>query len=415
MYSGRQRWAWLAILFLVAMSNYFDRHVVSVLLEPIKQEFHVSDAMLGLFSGLCFAVFYSVLGLPIARWADRGNRRSIITLALSVWSLMTVLCGMAQTFWQLALARVGVGVGEAGAIAPAQSLIVDYFPPDQRALALSIFTAAGTAGSVLAFGLGGYVAATYGWRSAFLLAGAPGLLLALIARIALAEPRLQLRARGAAVVSERTREALAMLWRKRSFRYGLLGCLLSFLVQYGGLVFFPSFLMRTMNVSLAEVGVKYGAVVAVASVVGTLCGGWLADHLGRRDVRWLAWLPGIACALSSPAYVLALFMNDFVFFMAVVFVAFALLVGGLPPIFAAIHAVCGGRRRATAIAVVLFVSTLLGGGIGPVATGALSDALSAWYGTDGLRYSLMFMVTLLVPCGALFVAFGSAMRNDLED
>jgi MFS family permease len=139
LYSSRQRWGLLAVLFLVSTSNYLDRNVISVLLEPIKQEFHVSDTMLGLLGGFCFSIFYAVFGMPVARWADRGNRRTVITLALAIWSLMTLCCGLAQTFVQLTIARIGVGAGEAGAIPPAQSLIADYFSPQQRATAIAIF------------------------------------------------------------------------------------------------------------------------------------------------------------------------------------------------------------------------------------------------------------------------------------
>jgi predicted MFS family arabinose efflux permease len=402
-------------LFLVSSSNYFDRHIVAVLLEPIKREFQVSDTWLGLLSGFCFSIFYAAFGMPVARWADCGNRRTVITLALAVWSAMTLLCGMAHSFWQLALARLGVGAGESGAIAPAQSLIVDYFPPERRATAISIFTAAGTAGSLLAFGLGGYITATYGWRSAFLLAGAPGLILVLLVRFVLAEPRLQLGFEYSRTAGESFRDTLAILWRKRSFRHALAGCLLYFLLTYGGFVFIPAFLTRVLHASMANVSVVYGTVDAGASLIGMLGGGWLADRLARRDVRWLAWLPAVTCLLAAPLYILAFAVNDLWVFMALIFIADVLLIGGSPPVFAAIHAICGSRRRAMAIGLVLFSATLFGGGFGPLLTGALSDALSASYGADGLRYSLMSVMTLLVVIAFVFYAFGCAMPRDLED
>jgi MFS family permease len=415
LYTGRQRWGLLAVLFLVSTSNYFDRNIISVLLEPIKHEFHASDTMLGLLGGFCFAAFYAVFGMPVARWADRGNRRTIITIALTVWSVMTVLCGFAQTFWQLAIARVGVGAGESGAIPPAQSLIADYFPPRQRASAIAIFTSAAVAGYLLGFGVGGYIAATRGWRAAFLLAGAPGLLLALVTRFGLREPRLQLGFPSLGADGERLSEALAHLLAKRGFLYALGGCMLYFFMAYGALIFIPSFLIRLMHVPLAVVSVSYGTVSAVGSLIGTLGGGWLADYLSRRDIRWLAWLPAAACALTAPLYVVAFSLHSFVAFLALGFVAEILLVGGLPPVFAAIHAVCGSRRRATAIALVLFSATLLGGGFGPLVTGAISDALTAVYGAEGLRYALTLMMTLLLATGGFFYLFGRAMPADLED
>jgi MFS family permease len=309
---------------------------------------------------------------------------------------------------------VGVGAGESGAIAPSQSLLIDYFPPGSRATALSVLAAAGTVGSLLAFAVGGYIAALHGWRSAFLCAGAPGLLLALITRMSLAEPRLVLPVESAAIPRESTRETLRTLWRKRSFRYALAGSVFTFLMQYGGLVFVPAFLTRVMGASLAEVSVTYGAVVAAASLTGTLGGGVLADKLGRRDVRWFAWLPALACTVTAPIYVLAFASMQIEVFMALAFVGYVLLAGGSPPVFAAVHAICGASRRAMAIAVLLFAATLFGAGLGPLAAGALSDWLSFSFGPEGLRYSLMAMMSVLPASGVFFYLFGRAMPRDLE-
>lgn len=414
-YSDRRRWGLLAVLFLVSTSNYLDRNVISVLLEPIKQEFHVSDTMLGLLGGFCFSVFYAVFGLPVARWADRGNRRTIITLALGVWSLMTLCCGLAQTFVQLAIARIGVGAGEAGAIPPAQSLIADYFSPQQRATAIAIFTAAAMAGYLLGFGFGGYIAATHGWRAAFLVAGAPGLILAVITRVTLSEPRLREDFKVVRNAGESIGETLAALLSKRSFLYAWAGCVLYFLVAYGALIFVPSFLIRTLHVSLAQVSVDVGAVSAIGSVVGTLSGGWIADRLARRDVRWLAWLPAVALVVTCPIQIVAFSVSSFALYLTISFFGGVLLMAGLPPVFAAIHAVCGSRRRATAIAIVLFSATLIGGGFGPLISGAISDGLTARYGADGLRYALISMMPLLAASGACFYMFAQAMPRDIED
>jgi len=415
LYTERQRSAYLAVLFLVATSNYLDRNILAVLLEPIKQEFAVSDTLLGLLSGLCFALCYALCGMPVARWADRGNRRTIITLALLVWSAMTVLCGLVHSFWQLALARVGVGVGESGAIPPAQALLADYFPPARRTTALAIFTAASTAGYVVGFGAGGYIAATRGWRVALILAGALGLLLAVLARFGLAEPRLQLGFPARCAGVEFVPEALSRLAAKRSFLYALAGCIVHFFAVYGALIFVSSFLVRLLHVPLATVSVAYASVTAVGSLIGTLGGGWLADRLASRDIRWLAWLPAATCALAGPAFWVALSIDDLAPFLAFSFVAWMLLSASLPPVFAAIHAVCGSRRRATAVAVALFSATVFGTGFGPLVTGAISDALTALYGAEGLRYALKFTVSLLVVAGALFYLFGRAMPMDLED
>ena len=415
LFSERRRWGLLAILFLVSTSNYVDRNVIAVLLEPIKQEFRVSDTALGLLGGFCFAAFYAAFGMPVARWADRGNRRTIITLALTIWSLMTLCCGLAQSFVQLAVARIGVGAGESGAIPPAQSLIADYFPPAQRARAIAIFTAAAISGYLLGFGVGGYIAATRGWRMAFLAAAVPGLVLAVITRVFLAEPRSVLHYQVKSGELETTRRSLAQLMHKRSYVYALLGCLIYFFVAYGALIFVPSYLIRTLHVPLARVSLNYGAVSALASAVGTLGGGWVADRLAQRDVRWLAWLPAFSLLLTAPLEIAGLLVGSFQAFLALGFVASLLLSAGLPPVFAAIHAVCGNRRRATAIAIVLFSATLFGGGFGPLVTGAVSDFFKQRYGADGLRYSLIIMMPLLMASGGCFYAFARAMPKDIED
>lgn len=414
-YSRRRRWSLLAILFLLATSNFFDKNIISVLFEPIKHNFHVSDTLLGLLSGFCFALFYAMAGLPVARWADRGNRRTVITCAVAVWSIMTVLCGCAQTFWQLALARVGVGAGESGTVPSAHSLIADYFPPERRATAIGVFTASGTMGYLLGLGLGGYIAASYGWRAAFWLAGAPGVLLAIIARAGLAEPRLK---SGYPASSGRTggvRTALVALMSKGSYRWALLGAVLYTFIVQGALLFVPSFLVRVLHSSLAEAGLTYGAVAAVGSVAGTLTGGWAADRLRQRDLRWLAWLPAFGCVTALPFYLLAFSAERVRSCMLFVFLGQVLLSGVLPPMLAGVHAVCGKARRAVAIALIYFAGTLLGSGLGPLVTGGMSDALSARYGEAGLRYALMVVVTILVCAGAAFCCCQRSMRRDEED
>jgi MFS family permease len=415
MYTPRQRGGFLAVLFLVSTSQFFDRNVIAVLLEPIKHEFTVSDTMLGLLGGLCFALFYAVAGMPVARWADRGNRRTIITLALTLWSIMTMLCGLAQSFWQLALARVGVGVGESGGIPPSQSLIADYFPPERRATAIAIFLGGAIAGNVLGLSLGGNIAAAYGWRTAFLLAGAPGLALALIVRLTLAEPRLELIGTSMSRAAERVADTISRLRMKRSFVAALTGAILYYLFAYGALIFVPSFLTRVIHAPLAKVSTIYGLVSAAGSLVGLVPGGWLADRLARRDVRWLSWLPALAFLVGSPIYLIAFTLNDVSSFMVFMFAGMVTLSAGLPSVFSTVHAICGTARRATAIAIVLFSASLIGGGLGPVLSGAISDQLSVRYGYHGLRYALMTMTTLL-PASAVFMYWcGRAMPRDLEE
>jgi MFS family permease len=414
LYSPGQRWTYLAILFLVSTSNYVDRNLISVLLEPIKAEFQVSDTMLGLLTGISFALFYATLGIPVARWADRGDRRFIITASLTIWSAMTALCGMAQSFWQLALARVGVGAGEAGAIPPAQSLIADYFDPAQRGRALAIFMASATVGYLIGFVFGAQIAATYGWRWAFIVMGLPGLALAVVVRVVLREPRQRPEFRYSAASQDPLAETLRALFAKRSFVYLLAGMVIYFFISYGATIFFPSYMIRVLNVPLATMGAAYGAVAAVSAIVGTLAGGFVTDRLARRDAAWLAWLPAAGLAVAWPAYELMLLAPGFVSFLALSAVAGITVNMTVPAMFAALHAICGSPRRAMAVALMFFFANLIGLGLGPVLSGALSDMFSAAHGAVGLRYALMLVLVLLLPGAWVMYLCGRHLPGDVE-
>jgi MFS family permease len=414
LYGPLQRWGFLAILFLISLSNYADRQVTSVLLEPIKQEFGASDAQMGLLGGFAFAAFYAVLGIPVARLADRGNRRVVITLSLAAWSAMTMLCGFTRTFTQLFLVRMGVGVGEAGAIPPAQSLIADYFPPDQRARALGIFMTSATGGYLLAFMGGAYLAAHYGWRAAFIALGAPGLVLCLITWAGLREPR-QLPGRAA---HEAAHESLGACFKalaqKRSFVLLSIALVLYFLVAYGALTWIPAYLIRVLKRPLVEVGTTYGVVAAISSLLGTLGGGWLMDKLSARDQRWLGWLPGLLLIASWPFETLAILTNSFPLFLASGFVAGVTIGAAVPAMFALMHRVCGSSRRAMAVAIIFFFANLLGLGFGPLMTGFLSDMFTASMGPVGLRYAIIAAILILLPSGLALVATASSIERDAE-
>ncbi|MGM9482021.1 spinster family MFS transporter [Roseateles sp. NT4] len=408
LYSEGQRWRLLAVLFLVSMSNYIDRSIISVLLEPIKKEFGASDTQMGLLTGIAFAFFYATLGIPMARWADRGNRRHIVTLSLTVWSVMTALCGAVQSFWQLMLARFGVGMGESGALPPAQSLIVDYFPPERRALALALFTSSSTAGYLVAFAGGAWLVIHHGWRMAFAVVGLPGLALALLTHLMLKEPReLQGYAKPAASGEARFADTVRKLMQKRSYVGLIVGGTLYAFMAFGVVMFFPSYMVRSLGASMTQVGTVYGSVGAAAALLGTLGGGWLADRLGRSNVAWYARLPGLGIVLAGPAYWLG-FSLDFHGFLACSFVASVLITAGMPSLFAALHAVCGSSRRAVAVALLMFCMSLLGGGLGPLATGVLSDFYAAAFGADALRMALMTCTSMLVPSA---IAFFYAARH----
>lgn len=415
LYSKKQRWVFLSMLFLVTTWNYFDYNIMAVALDPIKREFGVSDTMLGLLSGVGFALLYAIASLPIARWADRGNRRTVIVYTLAAWSAMTALCGMVQTFWQLAVARLGVAMTEPGAAPPSQSLVVDYFPPDQRATAIALLSMGGSsAGYCIGVGFGGYIAATHGWRLAFLLAGLPGVLLAVITRFTLAEPRSEVGFPVAEGGNESTWDNLRHLQRKRTYTFILVGLTVFSVFAYGVSIFLPSYMTRALHATLEQVSLDWGFAVAAGLLAGAVIGGRVADRLSARDVRWYVWLPSIAYTLGAPLYWWALSAQQLWQFILLDSLAEMLLSIGTAVAFAAVQPVCGSQRRAAAVAIVYFSMMLVGCGVGPLISGVISDALAATYGAESLRPALMIVVTCLIPAALAFYIAGRFMLHDLE-
>ena len=415
LYPPRRRWTFLAVLFLVSTSNYVDRNIIGVLLEPIKREFGVSDTMLGLLTGFSFAIFYATLGIPVARWADRGDRKIILTVSLAAWSVMTAFCGMAQSFVQLALARIGVGAGEAGALPPAQSLIADYYPPAERGKALGTFMMSSMAGYVLGVVVGGQIAQAYGWRAAFLTVGLPGLLLAVVTYLVLDEPRRQPRFAVAQASMEPLRTSIKALMAKRSFVDITIAMVLYFLMAYGAFVFTVSYLIRTHGLSVGRASAIFGTVSTVTAVIGSLVGGALADRLARRDITWLARLPGWVLILAFPAYELAFSAGSLAMTVVVLGIGGSLLTGAIPSMFAALHAVCGSARRAMSVAVIFFFANLIGTGLGPIITGRLSDYFAASVGpAEGLRYAMMIVMVTFVPSGWFMLRASRNLARDQE-
>lgn len=411
LYSPAQRWGFLAILFLASASSFMDRYVMSVLIEPIKAEFQASDTMMGLLGGFAFAAFYATLGLPIARLADRGDRKVVISISMAIWSVMTLLCGMARDFSQLLLARIGVGAGEAGAMPPAQSLIADYFPPAQRARAFGVLIASSTVGYVVAFSVGAWVAAAHGWRAAFIVLGAPGLALCALTLLGLREPRHQL-AKAKETRQEPLRSTVGALAAKRSFVLLCVAATLYWLVAYGVVIWFPAYLVRVLHLNLVTVGAVFGVLGAVAALVGSVAGGFVTDFMTKKDAAYAARVPAAILVGAVPIYELAMISNEPVMFYAATFVGALGLSAAVPAIFTLLHRICGSARRATAVAILFFFGNLIGLGFGPVITGALSDHFTAAYGAVGLRYAIMIALLALAPSGlALWAAAGSVAED----
>ena len=403
----------LGVLFTCYVFNWVDRNVLAILLGPMKAELGVSDTAMGFLSGLAFALFYTVLGIPIARWADLGNRRSILALGIALWSAMTVVCGLARSFAGLALARVGVGVGEAAGSPASHSLISDYFAPGRRGRALSVYAMGNYAGHFVAFVIGGWVNEHYGWRATFFVMGIPGLLLALLVRLTVREPPRG-RFDGAAGAEPRAAlgEVLRFLAGQRSYVYINLGGALNALVGYGFGIWGPTFFMRVHGMGTAEVGLWLGWLGPLGGLTGTFVGGLLIDRLASRDGRWFLWIPSASALAAVPISVLLLLGAKplALALYAPHALLFALYIG---PMFAAMQGVAPPRMRAITVAIHLLVVNLLGLGAGSLVVGALNDFLDASYGDSAVRYSLLLVSVTGIVSSVCFLAGARSVRRDL--
>jgi MFS family permease len=414
----------LALLVAGYALNSFDRSILGILLEPIRLEFGLRDTQLGLLGGLAFAVVYSTFGIPLAMWADRSSRRNVLALAILVWSAMTVLCGLAVSFFTLVLARIGTAVGEAGGSPASQALISDYFPRERRATALGLFALGAPAGSMLAGYLGGIGNEVFGWRATFILAGIPGLLLAPLLFLTVREPRIAgLRLASASSASAdlaRTEDSIplrtivATLWGRASFRHLCMGCAFHAFAMYGAATFNAGFLIRSHGWGTGDVG-KLFALIGAFGLLGTYIGGRLADQMSRRsqDERWYLWVPALASTIVVPFQLTAYLSND------VTVVVSALAINGLfttmffGPSFAASQALAEPRTRAVAAAMLILVKTLFGMGLGPLAIGIASDSLAPAAGQHSLRYALLLVAAVNIVSAAHFMRAGKALRADL--
>lgn len=385
----------LAVLVIVYTFNFIDRQIVGILAVPIKTELHLSDSQLGLMGGLAFALFYTLLGIPIARLADRVSRTGIMTVALALWSLMTAMCGLTQNFAQLFMARVGVGVGEAGGVAPAYSLICDYFPTKERARALSVYSFGIPIGAATGIVLGGFITSLMNWRMAFLIVGFAGLLLTPLLKFTVREPM-----RGAldparaddaftAAGAPSLLEVIALLARRPSF-WGLsLGAASASMMGYGLFFWAPSFLVRSFHLSLLHASLGFGALILVGGLIGIWFGGALADRYGEKRRALYAVIPAIAFLATVPFYVVGVLSTTLWISFAVLLVPTALGLVWLGPVLAAVQHLVPGNMRATASALFLFINNLIGIGVGTTLIGVVSDLTRARFGAESLRYAIL--------------------------
>ncbi|HZO10208.1 MAG TPA: MFS transporter [Myxococcota bacterium] len=404
----------LALLLLVFAVSSIDRQVLTILIQPIKADLGASDAQLGLLVGFGFTLFYTLLGLPIARWADRGTRRTIIALALAVWSGMTALSGLAGSYAQLLLARVGVGAGEAGCVPASHSLLSDHFPAERRGRAFSIYALGVPIGTLCGLLLGGVLAEALGWRAVFLVLGLPGLLLAVVVRLALREPpRGQSDAAHGQAAPPPLGALLDYLRRRTALRYVLLGAALNALVYAGIANWAPTHLMRVHGMAPGEVGLALGLLIGLAGGAGTFAGGPLCDRLGRRDARFYAWLPALAALLVLPCAAGFAFSAS----SAAALAWFAPLVAAMSfffgPSVAMSQALVQPRMRAFTSATYQFTCNAIGSTGGPLLVGLLNDRLARRLGPDAIRTSLVAVSLVDLGAIALYLRAARTLRADL--
>lgn len=408
----------LWVLLVVYVFNFLDRQIVNILAEPIRRDLDLSDTQIGLMTGIAFALFYTVLGLPIARYADRPttNRGRLIAVALAVWSAMTAVCGLAQNFVQLLLARIGVGIGEAGCTPAAHSLIADSVAPERRSSALAFYALGIPIGSLLGMLIGGMLADTIGWRKAFVYVGAPGVILAIAVAALLRDPRFYrvaaakqpdkpIQGMGAAVGS---------LLRSRTYVLLLAAGSAASFLSYGKITWTTIFLQRTHGLSASEVGFWFGIGGGIAGIAGTMLGGWLADRFGRKNRRHVMTAPAIGMAMAAPLACAAYFMTDWRLAMLVLLIPTALNSLYYGPTYSSAQGLVPLQTRAMASAALLFCQNLIGLGLGPLFFGMLSDWFKPVAGEDSVRWVLYGAAWLGLVPAFFFWRCSLRLNTDLD-
>jgi len=406
----------LLMLIIFYTFNFIDRQIIGILAVPIKADLSLSDTQLGLMGGLAFAMFYTSLGIPIAMLADRYSRTWIMTAALTIWSAMTAVSGLATNFWQLFIARMGVGVGEAGGVAPAYSLIVDFFPPSQRARAISIYSFGIPIGSSIGIVFGGIVATLIDWRVAFFIVGLAGVVLAPIFRMTIKEPqRGRFDRQRENTNAPGIREIMRTLAGKPSFWLLSVGASCSSMMGYGVFFWLPSFFVRSFEMTLLNASLFFGAILLIGGVAGIWAGGWLGDRYGHKKRAQYATIPAFAFLATIPFYILGILSPTLTLtFFAMLFPT-ALGLIWIGPVLSTVQHLVRPDMRATASAIFLFTNNLLGIGVGTWAIGALSDALQVQFGDDSLRYSILAGTGFYVLAAGLFFLASRWLDQDWED
>jgi predicted MFS family arabinose efflux permease len=408
----------VGLLTVVYTFNFIDRQLLAILQESIKEELLLSDSQLGLLTGFAFALFYVTAGIPIARWADRGNRRNIVSYAVGIWSFMTAISGLAANYGQLVIARVGVGIGEAGGSPPAHSIISDIFPPEKRASALALYSTGVNIGIMFGFLFGGWLNEIFGWRTAFMVVGIPGILIALLVRFTLQEP-----IRGLSEnrdLSEETHssfvDVLRLLWSRRTFRHLAFAGALNAFAGYSTASWTASFMIRSHGMTTGELGTWLAGIMGLGGAIGVLLGGIFAEKLAVKDVRWYLWLPTLTGIVTVP-FMYAVYVADSAYAALTLSIIPGLLFNVyLGNALAMTHGMVGLRMRALASAILFFVLNIIGLGMGPWSVGFLSDTLEPTLGAESLRTAMLYLLPLAMAWSVVhFYMASRTLEKDLAN
>ena len=413
--SARARYYALGLLTVVYTFNFVDRQLLSILQESIKADLLLSDQQLGLLTGFAFALFYTVAGIPIARYADRNNRRNVVAIAVALWSFMTAISGLVQNYLQLLLARIGVGVGEAGGSPPAHSMISDIFPPERRASALAFYSMGINFGILFGFLAGGWLNEFFDWRVAFFVVGAPGIVVALFVRYTLREPiRGLMEDRQDVATDTPFPEVLKLLWSRLSFRHLAIGGALNAFAGYSSSNWTASFMIRSHDMSTGELGTWLALIMGVGGAIGVFLGSYIAERLAKFDVRWYMWMPTITGMICVP-FMIATYVVEGAYAALIVSIVPGILFNVyLGNSLAMTHALVGLRMRAVASAILFFLINLIGMGLGPWGVGLLSDMLFAELGNESLRYAMLYLLPAAMGWSAVHFLFASkTLQEDL--
>lgn len=381
------------VLFMLTITyafNFIDRQILVILQESIKADLGLSDSQLGLLTGIAFAMFYVIMGIPVARLADRWVRRNIMSIAIGTWSLMTAVSGLAQNYSQLLLARIGVGIGESGCSPPAHSMISDIYPAEKRGTALSIYSMGINIGVLFGFLLGGWINEYYGWRIALIVVGVPGILIAILIQTTIKEPirGLHDKVKNADEVAS-FGESMQALWAKRSFRHISIGASCFALVSYGGAIWFAPYMLRNFDIQTGELGTWLALMSGILGGAGTLAGGYFADKKGREDKRWYLWIPAFSMAFTVPFLYLAYTLDSLYVVLCLFAIPATMSTVYMGPSLAMVQGLVKIRMRALASAILFFAINIIGLGLGPLLIGIFSDILSADYGTRSVGYAVL--------------------------